>query len=56
LALSPAKLGLLLSSFFWTYALLQIAAGWVLDRYDANLVLAAGFLVWSNSFYRRSGV
>jgi ACS family D-galactonate transporter-like MFS transporter len=47
LALSPAKLGLLLSSFFWTYALLQIVAGWLVDRYDANWVLAAGFLLWS---------
>src|SRR5436305_14813253 len=35
LSLSPAKLGSLLGSFFWTYALLQLfgIAGWFADRF-----------------------
>src|SRR3954465_8100478 len=49
LALSPAQLGSLLSSFFWTYSLLQLfgIAGWLADRFPVSLVFTAGFLVWS---------
>jgi MFS transporter, ACS family, D-galactonate transporter len=47
LRLSPAQLGILLSSFFWTYAGLQILSGWLVDRFQVNWVLAAGFFVWS---------
>jgi MFS family permease len=47
LSLDDRQVGLLLSGFFWTYALCQIAAGWLVDRYDAYRVYAAGFLVWS---------
>ena len=47
LHLSPSQLGRLLSSFFWTYAGFQIFAGWLVDRFDVNRVLAAGFMVWS---------
>lgn len=47
LRLQPAQLGLLLSSFFWTYASFQILSGWLVDRYNVNWVLAAGFFVWS---------
>ena len=49
LSISSYKLGLLLSAFFWTYAVLQIAniSGWVVDRFNAGWVLAGGFLLWS---------
>jgi MFS family permease len=47
LGLSPIDLGLLLSAFFWTYASFQIVSGWLVDRYDVNWVLGAGFLIWS---------
>jgi MFS transporter, ACS family, D-galactonate transporter len=47
LGLSPSQLGILLSSFFWTYAGFQILSGWMVDRFNVNWVLAAGFLVWS---------
>lgn len=43
----PAQLGMLLSAFFWTYSLLQIASGWLVDRYEVKWVMAAGFLAWS---------
>jgi len=45
--ISPARLGILLSAFFWTYASFLIVSGWLADRFDAGWVLAAGFLVWS---------
>lgn len=49
LALSPVQVGALLSSFFWTYALLQLlgVAGWLTDRFPVTHVLTAGFLLWS---------
>src|SRR3954452_19771863 len=49
LSLSPAGIGSLLSSFFWTYALLQLfgIAGWLADRLPVVHVLTAGFVLWS---------
>ncbi len=47
LGLSPAKLGLLLSSFFWTYSWVQLVSGWLVDRYGVRWVMAIGFLIWS---------
>ncbi len=47
LRLSASQLGILLSSFFWTYALFQIVSGWLVDRFDVNWLLALGVLVWS---------
>ena len=41
--------GLLNSAFFWTYAFLQIPAGWLVDRFDVKWVFALGFLIWSLS-------
>jgi MFS family permease len=47
LRISASQLGILLSAFFWTYALMQIPAGWLVDRFDVKWVFAAGFFVWS---------
>jgi MFS transporter, ACS family, D-galactonate transporter len=47
LGLSLSELGLLLSSFFWTYAIFQIVAGWLVDRFAVNWILALGILLWS---------
>jgi MFS transporter, ACS family, D-galactonate transporter len=47
LALSPVKLGLLLSAFSWTYTPVQFVMGWLVDHFDVNRILAAGFLIWS---------
>jgi len=46
-SLSPSQKGLLLSVFFWTYALLQLPAGWLVDRFDVKWVYAAGYLIWT---------
>jgi MFS family permease len=45
--LSDSQLGILLSAFFCTYTAMQFLIGWLVDRFDANRVLAAGFLLWS---------
>jgi MFS family permease len=39
--------GALLAAFFWSYALLQIVAGWIVDRFGVKKPFAAGFLIWS---------
>lgn len=49
LGLSPAALGILLSAFFWTYAALQIPAGWFVDRFNVSWVFAICYAVWSLS-------
>ena len=46
MALSDVQLGLLLSTFFWTYTLYQSISGWLTDRYPVRWVFAVGFLVW----------
>jgi ACS family D-galactonate transporter-like MFS transporter len=47
LSLSPKEMGVLLSSFFWTYAAFQIVSGWLVDRFNVNWVIAGGFFLWS---------
>jgi ACS family D-galactonate transporter-like MFS transporter len=39
--------GWLNSAFGWTYAILQIPAGWLVDRFGAKRSLTFGFLLWS---------
>ena len=42
LGLTAGQLGVLFSAFFWTYSIVQIPIGWVVERYGAQRVLAAG--------------
>lgn len=46
LHLSDTDRGLLGSAFFWTYGLLQIPAGSLVDRFGPKWPLAGGFLLW----------
>ncbi|MBV8754127.1 MAG: MFS transporter [Hyphomicrobiales bacterium] len=46
-ALTPVHLGWLLSGFFWSYALLQIPVGMILDRYGVTAVNRASTFLWS---------
>src|SRR5215469_16319699 len=47
LGISPSQLGILLSSFFWTYTACLFVCGWFVDRFDLTRVLGVGFLIWS---------
>jgi len=47
LHINASELGVLPSAFFWTYTAMQFVSGWLVDRLDANHVIAAGFLLWS---------
>jgi ACS family D-galactonate transporter-like MFS transporter len=44
--LSPATQGLLLSSFFWTYAFMQIPGGMLADRFGPRVVIVCSTLGW----------
>ena len=47
MGLSAMQTGVLLSAFFWTYSLLQPAAGWLVDRYDVYRLYGFAFALWS---------
>ena len=47
LRLGPETKGLVLSSFFWSYALMQIPVGWCADRWNLRWLYAGLFAVWS---------
>jgi MFS family permease len=44
--LSLTDRGILNSAFFWTYAVLQIPAGWLVDRYGVKFPYFIGFTLW----------
>jgi len=47
LALSESQIAWFLSSFFWSYALAQVPAGWLGDRFGSRGVLALYIVSWS---------
>ena len=47
LNLSKAGIGIVLSSFFWVYAFMQVPAGWIVDRFGTKRAYSLGFLFWS---------
>ncbi len=49
LGLGPEAKGVLLSAFFWSYALMQIPIGLVADRLNLRWVYAGAFALWSVS-------
>jgi ACS family D-galactonate transporter-like MFS transporter len=44
--LSLTDRGVLNSAFFWTYAVLQMPAGWLVDRYGVKFPYFLGFTLW----------
>lgn len=47
LHLDNAQLGLLLSAFFWSFALMHLVAGWFLDRFNIRITYALFVACWS---------
>jgi MFS transporter, ACS family, D-galactonate transporter len=45
--LTPESKGLLLSCFFWSYALMQVPIGWCADRFNLRWLYAGAFVLWS---------
>jgi MFS family permease len=47
LHLSASQLGVLLSAFYYGYALVMAPVSWLVERYGAPRMLAIGLIVWS---------
>ena len=47
LELTNSQIGWVLSAFFWTYALGQVPAGWLSDRFGSRSMLTLYVLLWS---------
>ena len=45
-SMDPAIQGLVLSSFFWTYAFMQVPGGMLADRFKPRIVIAAATIGW----------
>ncbi|WP_437932320.1 MFS transporter [Sorangium sp. So ce291] len=47
LGIGPAQMGLIMSGFFWTYALMQMPFGWFIDRVGGRIALPIAVGWWS---------
>jgi MFS family permease len=47
LKLSNTAFGIAASAFFWIYGPVQLAIGWLVDRFSVYRILALGVLVWA---------
>jgi MFS family permease len=47
--LGPVEMGLLLSAFMWSYALANLPAGWLLDKYGIKSIFLWSTIAWSVS-------
>ncbi|KYF91412.1 MFS transporter [Sorangium cellulosum] len=47
LGIGPAQMGLIMSGFFWTYALMQMPFGWFIDRVGGRVALPVAVGWWS---------
>ncbi|HEX4636233.1 MAG TPA: MFS transporter [Rhizomicrobium sp.] len=47
LGIDAATMGLVLSAFFWTYAVMQLPAGWFIDKVGVRISLAFAVTWWS---------
>jgi MFS family permease len=47
LHLAPSAMGVVLSSFFIAYAIMQLPGGWLADRYGSKKVIIVTLLLWS---------
>ncbi|PTB17334.1 MFS transporter [Trinickia symbiotica] len=51
LGLTRTDIGLLGTVFAWTYAVMQLPAGWIVDRFGAKRAYALGMIWWSVATY-----
>lgn len=45
--LTPTEQGIILSAFSWTYAVMQLPAGWLIDKVGTRIMFGASVLLWS---------
>ncbi|MFC3714466.1 MFS transporter [Sphingoaurantiacus capsulatus] len=49
MALSATAFGIAVSAFFWIYGPAQLLTGWMVDRFNAEKLLAGGVAVWGGA-------
>ena len=49
LGLTATTFGIAVSAFFWVYAPVQLAIGWLCDRFSVYRLMAVGILLWAGS-------
>ena len=49
LGLTATGFGIAVSAFFWIYAPIQLAVGWLCDRFSVYRLLAGGLALWALS-------
>jgi sugar phosphate permease len=47
LNISPEMMGLILGGFFWTYAVMQLPMGYLVDRFGPRLMYTVAVAWWS---------
>ncbi|WP_026573892.1 MFS transporter [Bacillus sp. UNC438CL73TsuS30] len=45
--LNPTQMGMVISSFFLAYAIMQLIGGWLTDKYGSKKIILISLLVWS---------
>jgi MFS transporter, ACS family, D-galactonate transporter len=51
LGLSATAFGVIASAFFWVYGPIQLAVGWLVDRFSVYRLMAWGVLLWAVSTF-----
>ncbi|MCE9518122.1 MAG: MFS transporter, partial [Verrucomicrobia bacterium] len=51
LGINEKRMGFILSAFGWTYALMQIPGGWLVDRIRPRVLYPAAIALWSLATY-----
>lgn len=47
LNLTPAMMGMVFSAFAWTYTIMQLPSGWLLDRFGSRVIYGVTMFLWS---------
>ncbi|WEG11114.1 MFS transporter [Pullulanibacillus sp. KACC 23026] len=47
LHISTAKMGFILSSFVWPYAVMNLPSGWAVDRFGTKILMTISVAIWS---------
>ncbi|GAB3579726.1 MFS transporter [Amycolatopsis endophytica] len=47
LGFSATQMGLVLSAFVWPYAIMNLPAGWAIDRFGPKIIMSVAAVMWS---------
>jgi D-galactonate transporter len=47
LKINPTEMGIILSSFVWPYAIMNLPSGWAVDRFGTKILMTISVAIWS---------